>query len=419
MKYGKILYNYGEAALHSPGYNLGDGIQTIALENIYSHMNIPDSDIEEIEICKLNNYDGEYVLLPMYSMALGIGFAKMPLSPRIIPVFISTHIAKTELTIMEIDFLKSYAPIGCRDEFSLNTCRRYQIPAYISGCITVTMPLRNSIPNSKKTFFVDTPDSLLNFVPKEISEISEFTTHIVSLDHRVMNVDDARYCYSLSTKQLEKYYKEATLIVSSKQHAIIPCMAAGIPVIAATENISQRFSWFDKYIPIYGESQFSEIDWYPHAVSYEHQKAKIMDLFSCQIQSAYDKHSQIYSLSEFYENRKRANYGNLYSDRLQILHRKKVTNFEYIIWGCGLIGNTVYRIMQKEFPEAKMIAAVDNFVEGIWHGVNIIKPSKLDDFRDKVILLATYSGKDECYAKMRELDLIEGDNFIYLATQNG
>lgn len=419
MKFGKVLYNYGEAAVHNPGYNLGDGVQTMAMENIYRFMGVSEEEIIGVEICDLNTYDGEYVLLPMYSMAFGIGYAKLPLSPRIIPVFISTHIAKTELEAAEVDYLRSYAPIGCRDEFSLNTMRKYGIPAFLSGCITATMPLRTCEPEKRKAFFIDTPESLKAYIPEDILKDAVFDTHIVPIENRAMTREDAYLNYERSRARIDQYMREAALMVSSKQHAIIPCMAAGIPVIAAAENISQRFSWFDKYIPIYSESTFSEIDWHPEPVAYEQEKEKLLRLFSKVLRDAYDKYSALYEVSEFYENRTRARYGSFYRDRLLRLKKLGKTDFEYLIWGCGLIGNTCQRIMAQEFPEARLIAAADNYVEGEWQGVPVIKPVELNKYSNKIIILATYSGREECFAKMRELGLEENTDFVYCGTQNG
>lgn len=419
MKFGKILYNYGEAALHNPGYNLGDGIQTIAMENIYRFMGVPDDEVIGVEICDLNTYDGEYVLLPMYSMAFGIGYAKLPLSPKIIPLFISTHIAKTELNQDEVAYLRSYSPVGCRDEFSLNTMRRYGIPAYLSGCITATMPKRQREPAERKVFFVDTPDSLKDYIPKSILEKAVFETHIVPIENRVMTREDAYSNYKKSKARLERYMREATLMVSSKQHAIIPCMAGGIPVIAACENISQRFSWFDKYIPIYSESSFAEIDWSPKPIDYEDKKYKLLQFFAKRLQDAYDQYEPFYAVSEFYENRNRARYGSFYYDRLMRIRKLGKTDFEYLIWGCGLIGNTCQRIMEQAFPQAKLIAGVDNFVTGEWQGVKVIQPKDLNRYKDRVIILATYSGREECFAKMKELGLAENIDFFYCGTQNG
>ena len=155
MKYGKINYNYGDFALRTSGYNIGDAIQTIALEQIYKYIGLRDSGVIEIDLCDINTYDGEYVLLPIYSVTFGIGFLNLPFSPKIVPIFISSHIAKTELDEIELNYLKSYAPIGCRDEYSLNICHKYGIPSYLSGCITVIFPLRKTTPDKEKIFFVD------------------------------------------------------------------------------------------------------------------------------------------------------------------------------------------------------------------------------------------------------------------------
>ena len=44
--YGKILYN----EKREPGWNLGDSIQTFAIEYIYQTMRIDEKDIEAVQI---------------------------------------------------------------------------------------------------------------------------------------------------------------------------------------------------------------------------------------------------------------------------------------------------------------------------------------------------------------------------------
>ena len=43
-------------------------------------------------LCEINTYDGEYTLLPMAGVALGVQFATLPLSPENHTVFISAHL---------------------------------------------------------------------------------------------------------------------------------------------------------------------------------------------------------------------------------------------------------------------------------------------------------------------------------------
>lgn len=419
MKYGKIVYNYGEAALRSAGYNLGDAIQTMALEYIYQHMGINEKDVLEIDICDINTYDGEYVLLPMYSLGIGIGFAKLPLPPRIIPLFISAHFAKDNFSQEEVAYLKQYEPIGCRDEFSLQNMRRHGIQAYLSGCITTVFPKRQVSPGCEKIFLVDTPDSLDQYIPKDILTHAEKFTHMVPIPKRSMAPADGKLNYQKSKEIYEKYRNEAGLVVSSRLHALVPCMAMGIPVIGAFENISYRFSWLDKFIHLYSWREFPDIDWRPQPVLYEDVKAKLLDFFCTQIQKAYASYADIYEISGFYEDRERALYANYYTDKVRSLHPYMPEEFEYLIWGGGLIGTSVFEIMKKEFPKAKLVAVVDNYLEGTWHGYKIIKPEALGNYRDKFIFLATYSGRNECFSKMKELQLEEDKNFIYVATQNG
>ncbi len=419
MKYGKIVYNYGEAALRSSGYNLGDGIQTLALEYIYQSMGIPEEDIIEIDVCDINTYTGEYVLLPMYSVAIGIGFAKLPLSPKIVPVFISSHFAKNVFTQEEVNYLKSYEPIGCRDEFSLQIMKKHGIRSYMSGCITVVFPQRKQKVDNGKVFLVDTPDSLESFLPKEIVNRGERCTHMIPIPKREMTTEDGRINYQKSKQMLERYEEEAALVISSRLHALVPCMAMGIPVIGAFENISYRFSWMDKYLHLYSQKEFKNINWYPAPIIYEDIKEKILEFFCCQIQKAYEDNKEICDISEFYENRDKARYGSYYLDKIEELHDYMPEEFEYLIWGGGLIGTAIYGIMKEEFPKATLVAVIDNYLTGTWHGCKIIKPDALTQYSNKFILLATYSGKEECYRKMNELGLVENENYIYVATQNG
>lgn len=415
----KKVYNYGKMALSSSGYNLGDGIQTLAIEYIYQCMGILEENIIEIDICDINTYNGEYVLLPMYSVAIGIGFAKLPLPPRIIPLFISSHFAKNVLEEKEINYLRQYEPIGCRDEFSLQIMREHGIRAYIGGCITTVFPKRKPSICSEKVFLVDIPKSLETYIPKDILNRAERCTHMVSIPKCEMTTQDGKINYQKSKQMLKKYEKEAGLVIGSRLHALVPCMAMGIPVIGAFENISYRFSWLDKYIHLYSHEEFSNIDWNPEPVLYEEMKKRMLDFFCTQIQKAYQTYFECYNISEFYENRKKSRYGSYFWDKIVKMHQYMPDEFEYIIWGGGLIGTTVYEIMKQEFPKAKLMAVVDNYLKGTWHGCKIIKPDLLDKCMGKFFLLATYSGREECFNKMKEMGLKENADYIYVGTQNG
>ena len=124
--------------------NIGDNIQLIAIDEIYKKMGIPSSDIIYINKNDLATYNGEPVILPI-SMAIvdytEKGWANR-FSDKIYPVFLGITMAKDFLCPEEVDFFKKYEPVGCRDERTLDTLKKYGINAYLSGCITLSFDER-------------------------------------------------------------------------------------------------------------------------------------------------------------------------------------------------------------------------------------------------------------------------------------
>lgn len=418
MKYGLIVHNYGTQANKYKGFNIGDPIQTIALEKLYYEMGIIQNDIIKIDMCDLTIYNGEYVLLPMLGVAIGIGFCPLPISPKIIPVFISAHFAINELSSEIQTYLREYAPIGCRDEYSLQTMRKYGIPAYLSGCITTIFNKRIFEPDKKKIYLIDIPSKLEKYLPEDIKNNAIKETHLLPLEKKDMTHSAAEKFAEIARNRLNEYKTNASLIVSSRMHALVPCMAMGIPIIAVFDNISYRFSWLDKYIFLYTEEEFQNINWEPPIIDYESEKIKIKEMFKQIIYAQYNKFCRQYKISEFYENRNRAIYGNKYINAIKSIEFEK-KDFEYIIWGCGLIGNSVFEIIQKIYPNAKLVAAVDEYVSGVWHNAIIIKSDKLADYPQCYIFIATYSGREQGYKTMELLGKKEFKDYLYLGTING
>lgn len=418
MKYGLLLHNYGKSAKRMAGFNIGDPIQTVALEKIYKEMNILEENIVRIDLSELAVYKGEYVVLPMLGVAIGAGFAPLPLSPFILPVFISAHFVVSELSQEAIEYLKMYAPIGCRDEYSLNTMRKYGIPAFLSGCITAVWEKRKLNIMPKKVYIVDVPQSVEEYIPDILKKDAIRKSHLLPLEKEVMTHEIAEELYEQSKICLKEYEQNAKLVISSRLHALVPCMAMGIPVIGVFENLSYRFSWLDKYIPLYVEENFLDIDWNPDIVEYEEEKQEIKGLFINYIHEVYKKYQVSYRVSEFYEKRKRSIYGNRYRDAIERISVKKEI-FDYIIWGCGLIGDNVYDIMKKKYPCANLKVAVDEYAEGKWHEVSIIKSGNLEEYPECFVILASYSGKKQGYEVMKKLGRKEFQDFIYVGTING
>lgn len=421
MLYGLLSRNYGHWADRIVGFNIGDPIQDYALELLYKRMGINDSQIVRLRPEDLRAYSGEYVLLPMVGIALSDdGYGELPLSPNIIPVFISSHFIKTDFDNGLIEYLRHFEPIGCRDEFGMVALRRKGLLCTLTGCITVTLPRRPANQTAaKKVFIVDVPEHLVSKIPHSIREKAEMATHLPPCEDLPPNTDEAGEWWSqYSIRQIQRYRDEASLVISSRLHAIVPCIAMGIPVIALMDNISQRFSWLDRLVPLYDERNADSIDWNPVPVDIETEKEAIAQLFMDSIRNAYDKWSNRADVSWFYENRTRSNYGSKYIAAVSSIARDNPA-FEYAVWGCGLIGETTYQAICREYPKARLIAAYDKFVEGDFHGQPIMRPSSLSNRGDAILLITSYSAKQEAYDTMSRLGLVEGRDFLFLGSLNG
>ncbi len=415
MKFGVIFYNYEEVALRSSGDNLGDHVQTIALLNLYKRMGVPKEEIVFIGMQHLHDYDGDYVLLPIIGVGI-VGEYAPPYSNKIIPIFISSHFVLDELKQNEIDYLCKYAPIGCRDEWTLNTMRKYNIPAFLSGCITILMDADRNIENDK-IYAIDVPEFIKPYLDEKYKEEIVYDTHLVPFSHNgAMTEEDAWTFFRLAEKRV-KQYQNAKLLISSRMHALIPAMVGGTPVIGVFDNISYRFSWLDKYIPLYTKAEVNEINFFPDKVMVS-EKSKIEDVFIKTIRNTFNKYNEVLSLSQYYESRKKSVYGNRYREIISDFIGEE-TEFDYMIFGCGLIGTVAHLIISEQYPKANFIGSIDNYVTGEWKGKPVDLPDNVTIEKGTKIIIASYSGRESAFSLMKKLDLKETSDYCYIATTSG
>lgn len=428
MKFGYIKHNYGNTASRYKGFNIGDPIQSFALIDLYKELGIKDENILPIDMCSLNSYHGEKVLLPLCGVAIGIQFCFLPLPKNIIPIFISAHFAKNNLSKDEVEYIKKYEPIGCRDEFSLKLMKRYNIDSYLTGCITITLNKRRNTNLQKIIYLVDIPTELENYIPSEIKDNAIRLSHLLPLSGNAMSISECNRLIYTSKEILDIYRDKAALVISSRMHALVPCMAMGIPIVPVFENISYRFSWFDKFVTLYSLDNFAQINWNPKPIDLEETKALFKNIFASYISNNIKSSNNIKmleSLNSFYNNRNRSDYGNRYRKIIKQYKEKSgplKTLSQYIIWGCGLIGDVVYDIMKEEFPNASMLCACDTFLckeNKLFHGAKIISPDELIEYPNAFIVLSTYSGSKYGFEVMKQLNRVENEDFIYVASQNG
>ena len=290
MKFGRLVYRYTGKTITTEDsiYNIGDNIQTFAVDRFYEKMNISKENIIDINFSEMKFYDGEYVILPMAGYASHYKrFNQLPTSDKIIPFFISFEMSDEECDDL-IPYLKKNEPIGCPDEETMKLLRRKGVEAYTSGCLTITLPRRDPNIIGDKVFLVDIPEELRAFVPDEVLKNYEEITHEGILETIPMSEDERVRIEEHALLVMEKYKNEAKLVVTSRLHVVSPCIAMGIPVILAIKNLDSRFSWLDKLIPLYDLEHFSEIDWNPKPIELEETKDYIFSIFSKRLNKIYE-----------------------------------------------------------------------------------------------------------------------------------
>ncbi|MEQ1161670.1 polysaccharide pyruvyl transferase family protein [Acinetobacter calcoaceticus] len=237
-------------------YNVGDYVQSLAAQGFFGKADVFINRERSAE------YKGEPVKMIMngwYTHTRTDGWIP---SEKINPLFVSFHLnnaaKESMLNDKGIKFLKKHAPIGCRDQNTVKELKAVGVDAYFTGCLTLTLdrykkenverekiyivdplynypqkdyimshykPLLKAVLNGNIFKFNKTNQHLTNIFTKELLEKAEYIKqHLpgkgVSYEQR----------FKLADELLEKYSK-AKLVITSRIHCALPCLAMGTPVI--------------------------------------------------------------------------------------------------------------------------------------------------------------------------------------------
>ncbi len=251
MKYGLLTYEE-----NAKFFNVGDNIQSLAAKQY-----LPRVD-EFINREELGAYKGGPTKVIMNGWFTHNIHNWVP-SDDIDPLFVSFHINNTAAPYMlsekGIAYLKKHQPIGCRDQFSADTLKAKGIDAYFTGCLTLTLdtykvddslrgddiyivdPLYSypswekvtynykrflrSIQNGKIFRLGDKKKHLKRFIDEDLLKSAIY----VNQEPPAGKYTDAEK-FAMAEDLLHKYAK-AKLVITSRIHCALPCLAMGTPVI--------------------------------------------------------------------------------------------------------------------------------------------------------------------------------------------
>lgn len=254
MKYANVVYE----RKNKGSVNLGDDLQLIAVDYIYKKMNIKEEEIIYIPFSQLSTYDGEYVILPISFPFYGYTYDLYitMFSEKIIPVFLGLSIMGSTIERKEIDYLKRFQPIGCRDPYTMRQLRKNGIMAYTFGCLTLSFTKDYFSPIKEKTdkniYIVDLNDRYLKHIPNEIKNNAVYKSQLLE------DCDNPKLS---AINMIREYIEKASLVITTRLHCALPCIALGIPVVIMKDKYSFRFPTLSKYIHIYEENEFTQIKW--------------------------------------------------------------------------------------------------------------------------------------------------------------
>lgn len=247
--------------------NLGDIIQGLAAKQFLPE-NAEAANREDL--ASLKNEDGFLLANGWYQHY----FDKFPAPEKIVPFYISVHIAaRTKfLKIKHIrEHFKANAPIGCRDIQTVWLLRGYGIPAYISGCLTLTFRKENTSSTSKnEVLWVDNVNHLIPInVELKLKELLPNGFVKISHDPVSRNLDFNNYLKDNieNIKHFFKMYKSAKLVLTTKIHCALPCIAFGIPVLLIHPRLDDpRLGALNKLITIISYDEFLKMSVLPKLI---------------------------------------------------------------------------------------------------------------------------------------------------------
>lgn len=246
----------------NPQYNVGDYIQSLAAAQFLPHI--------DKYLCReqLHSYDGEPVKLFMNGWFMHEP-SHWPPSTQIHPLLISFHLnsqARRQLLSEKGSaWFRQHAPVGCRDNYTLHSLKEAGIDAYLSGCLTTTFT-NTHVQRTNDVYFTDVlfrapglrevagsprllfrsifsghilntsrkQQLLAELFDKELLRDATFLQHYQAATH----TDKERF--AMAASYLEKY-ATARLVVTSRIHCALPCLAFGTPVIFVDAGFKNEY----------------------------------------------------------------------------------------------------------------------------------------------------------------------------------
>lgn len=406
--------------------NLGDNVQAYAIYQLFKYMDIPDTDIvvfnrynilEKIEaetfyilpcsMAAVNYYD---IIEYLTAADKRDQFVFIPLSVGLIRNSYGDEYHFKKVNYLSDQFIQ---PIGCRDYDSQLMYEKQGYPAYVYGCITSTLPRRNTQINYDKIYLYDVPKSLRQYLPQDIKNKA------VTLSKTVDVTLEPEKLWELCIERYELLRDTAKLVITVNYHVATPCVAMGIPVIMVDNCHKDGFKWsndtrlpaLNPTIPYYTKEQWGQIDWTPRPAEFEEIKDAMIDLAVARIKDAVTVLKVSGKLSDFMEPSRRRflDICNQNIDKVDVMGLDEFlggsflsrieSSFKFYLYGlsdryiqqeeCILLS-----YIKRRCPEAEFLGFVDGRKTGVYFGKEVLSPDKIEMDDNTYCFVSAYTAND-------------------------
>ncbi len=216
------------------GANIGDEIQSLAVERLLPAVDRRPHRERLHEFC-----DAEKHLLVMNGWFAYYG-ELWPPSPSLVPVFFGFHAARATGVLRHfssprlVEYFKEHEPIGCRDQPTMDFFQSLGVSAYLAKCLTLTFPRRVDSGQSRdgRVLLVDAEEVP---VPRDLARGA------LRITHRTQPFLQTATTRAMAVDLLNLYRDHAKLVITTRLHCAMPCIALGIPVVFFGDPTDDRF----------------------------------------------------------------------------------------------------------------------------------------------------------------------------------
>lgn len=231
-KYGVLKYS---------SQNIGDEIQSVAAMRFLPHI---DYYLHRERLDEFKSDNGESVKLIMNAWWMW-NQKHFPPSEDVNPLLISMYIRDTireKFLRTEVkEFFLKNGPVGCRDLSTMNFFLENDVPAYFSGCLTLTLQGNPQLKSQKGGGYILCVD-----VPQHVTDEIRTRTDIPVYDLTRMLTVSVNSVQRLELAKIMLYlYHNAHCVVTPRLHVALPSVAFETPVVLLKINDFNRRGRFD------------------------------------------------------------------------------------------------------------------------------------------------------------------------------